>query len=456
MGRASLSSIEKLARGADGHFLARSYVTYFFTVVVACLILACIYHSLLSVAGYGFPWDTFLFMPEDRYNDWHNSVAAAATLDPYFAPRRALSVYFPFAYVVFLAGSGHFWAASAALYLAVSFGLLGGAVGYTWRRGRQAEGGPGEADAKELALLFLAVLLSYPVLFALDRGNLEVWIASMCVFYVAALGTRHEWLGFAALSIAIAVKGYPVAFLVLALARRSYLSTVLCGLAAVALNLFALAMMKGGIVHNVQGWMLNLGAFQQLYVLGPNSLFATSDPYNGIRSLVWIVPDAWRYLVPAGGAVPSIEAWSAAILRPYTALSFSFAVCGALFALAVPARNWQRVMAICLVVLLFPNVANDYKLCMLLPGVLALVLEEDRSPRGWIALALACLLMVPKSYYFFAGGHIGVTNLINPVLLLVLAVVVIADGEAWRRFSLRRCPVVITEPGAAGSKGGDV
>lgn len=451
-----MNSAAKLRRDAGDHYPARSYVTYFFAIIVSCLALASIYHALLSHAGYGFPWDTFLFTPEDRYNDWHNSVAAASTLDPYFAPRKALSVYFPFAYVVFFLGSGYLWAASAALYLAVSIGLLAGAVGYAWRRSRRAEGDHGEADIKELALLFLAVLLSYPVLFALDRGNLEIWIASMCVFYVAALGTRHEWLGFAALSLAIALKGYPAAFLVLALARRSYLPTVLCGLAAVALSLVALAIMKGGVVHNVQGWILNLEAFQQLYVLGPNSLFASSDPYNGIRSLVWIVPDVWRYLVPADGAVPSIEAWSAAILRPYIALSFSFAVCGVLFALAVPARNWQRVMAICLVVLLFPNVANDYKLCMLLPGVLALVLEEDRSGRGWIALALACLLMVPKSYYFFAGGHIGVTNLINPVLLLALAVVVIADGEAWRLFSLRRCPVVIAEPGAAGSKGGGV
>ena len=454
LGRTTLSEPEDLGQHAVGDLSARSYVTYFFGVVVIGLTVACIYHALLARAGYGFPWNTFLFMPEDRYNDWHNSVAAAATLDPYYTPRRALSVYFPFAYFVFLLGAGLSWVANSALFLAVSFGLLVGAVVFTWSRGRPAAVAHGDADAKELALLLLAVLLSYPVLFALDRGNLEVWIASICVFYVAALGTRHEWLGYALLSLAIAVKGYPVAFLALALARRSYRGAVLCGLAAVALNVIALACMKGGIVHNFQGWLTNLGAFQQLYVLGPRSLFATSDPYDGVRSLVWIVPDAWKYLVPAGDIVPGVQAWSATILRPYSVLSLAFALCGAFFVLFVPARHWQRVMAVCLIVLLFPNVANDYKLCMLLPGVLALVLEQERNRRGWIALMLVCLLMIPKSYYFFAGGHIGVTNLINPVLLIALAAVVIVDGDAWRKVSLRRCPESAAAEYPAGSKGG--
>jgi hypothetical protein len=415
----------------------RSYVEIFASVVIGALVIACIFHAVVALSGYGFPWDTFLFNPADRYNDWLNSVAAAATLDPYYAPRKAVSAYFPFAYVVFLIGAGLSWAASSAVFLAVSCGLLAGAVAFAWSRERPKDPASGHRDAGELALLLLACLLSYPVLFALDRGNLDVWIGSMCVFYVAALGTRYEGFGFAALSVAIALKGYPAAFLALAVAKGRYRSSIFCAMGAVVLTVLALAGMKGGVVHNVHGWLANLGDYRRFYVLGPRSLFATSDPYNGIRSLVWIVPDAWKVFLPAGASMPSVQELSAPILRAYSVSSLAFALCGAIFVLAAPARHWQRVMAICLVALLFPNVANDYKLCILLPGVLALVLEQDQSRRGWIALLLTCLLMIPKSYFFFIGGRIGVTNLINPVLLIALAACVMVDRDAWRGVAIK-------------------
>jgi hypothetical protein len=127
-----------------------------------------------------------------------------------------------------------------------------------------------------------------------------------------------------------------------------------------------------------------------------------------------------------------VQNWSSPLLRFYSVFSFAFAAGATLFVLAVPARRWQRIMAICLVALLFPNVANDYKLCILLPGVLALVIEEDRRQRGRLALLFVCMLMIPKSYFFFPGP-IGITNILNPMLLVALAVCVFADRDAWRR-----------------------
>jgi hypothetical protein len=88
-------------------------------------------------------------------------------------------------------------------------------------------------------------------------------------------------------------------------------------------------------------------------------------------------------------------------------------------------------MAVCLLSIIFPNVANDYKLTLLLPGVLALLLDgRDKSRRAVLALSISCLLMVPKSYLFFRG--VGFSNLINPLLLLALAAVTIFDRRLWR------------------------
>ena len=119
------------------------------------------------------------------------------------------------------------------------------------------------------------------------------------------------------------------------------------------------------------------------------------------------------------------------MLAIYTPLCGLFALVSAAFVLAVPAAAWRRVTAICLVVILFPNVANDYKLCCLLPGLFLLLMSARYSRRDLISLSLFCLLMVPKSYYFFKGHSIAM--FINPVLLISLAWQVMADRDAWRR-----------------------
>jgi hypothetical protein len=89
-------------------------------------------------------------------------------------------------------------------------------------------------------------------------------------------------------------------------------------------------------------------------------------------------------------------------------------------------------MAVCLLVLVFPNVSSDYKLTLIFSGLVALLTDpESLDRRGRIAFALLCLLLIPKSYFFVYG--IGLTNLITPALLIAMSVCVLADRSAWRR-----------------------
>ena len=64
--------------------------------MLVCLSAALLYHAILGSMGMSWPWTSFLFMPQDRFNDWHNSVAQAASGDPYFFHGTpALAAYFP-------------------------------------------------------------------------------------------------------------------------------------------------------------------------------------------------------------------------------------------------------------------------------------------------------------------------------------------------------------------------
>lgn len=402
---------------------------YFTGFVIVGLLIATTFHIMMGQLGFGFPWNTFLFMADDRFNDWHNSLAAAATLDPYFATTRAISAYFPFAYLVMRIATGLPRLLATSIYLTISSGLLVLAVSISVRYLRDRGPRASERRMSDVGMTFilaLACFATYPVLFALDRGNLDIWIACLCTVYVACLRTRIAWFGLLSLAIAIALKGYPLAFLGLSVAERRYRDVVLTPLLAVGLTLAGLASLQGGVLHNLQGFIAGLAKYREAYVLEGNSLFGSSDPYNAMRTVK----------VFLGTPQSEIALWSTTLIKFYGPLALLFAVLAGLCATFVRMPYWRRVMIICLVAIMFPNVANDYKLTVLLPGLFAILFTADQDRDGVtpsVMLLLIGLLMIPKSYFFING--LSINNIINALVLATLAILAVSG--------LRRKAVII-------------
>lgn len=405
---------------------AQAVMRRFAYYVLCGLGCAVLYHAVLRWAGFEWPWNTFLFQPADRYNDWIHSVLLAASGDPYFfRGTPTLANYFPGAYLLFgIAGN---WSTALGLifYVGVGVGILMLAIfamcrlpnPASWHQ-RNATGAP--------VVLFLAIGGSYPVLFAIDRGNLDLWIAGFCTLFVATQNTRFALAGWAALALAIAAKGYPAAFLLLLVARREFRSMASCVAGVCAVSWIGLETFHGNLAENLAGLRVNLDLFYERYVLGDASLFGSSDPYNAARFAVWLL-DPMR----------PVEAVSAEVLTVFAPISALYLIISVYFVLAVAAAPWRRVMATCLIAVLFPSVANDYKLCCLIPGVLALLMSRVSGRREVIAFWLLILIMIPKSYWFIRGHPISM--FINPLLLIGIAYQVLADHVAWRR-SLRMLP----------------
>jgi hypothetical protein len=387
--------------------------------------IAVAYHAAMKSAGLQWPWTSFLFSQGDRYNDWHNSVAQAASGDPYFfRGTPALAAYFPGAYLIFGLAANLGRGASTLLYVCISEILLFAAVASMYAANWAWGGEPARRGRFELPLLLvLALQCSYPLMFAMDRGNIDLWIACGCTIFVATQTSRCRYLGLTLLAFCIAAKGYPAAFLLLPAARRDWTGLVFCAAVALCLSLAGLLAFRGGFSHNLAGLQVNLNLFYQRYILGEGSLFASSDPYNAIRLQLSGLASVPR------PEVPRLEWVSTDVLTVYSPFIFLYALLSAWFVLAVPVPAWRSVTAVCLVAILFPNVATDYKLCCLFPGLLLLLMSDSYSRREFIALGLFSLLMIPKSYYFFNGHPISMY--INPALLIALAWQVLGDRTAW-------------------------
>jgi hypothetical protein len=55
----------------------------------------------MAYFNFGYPWDTFLFKPWDRFNDFFHHYFATQGLNPYSPRTGEFGDYFPAAYVLF-------------------------------------------------------------------------------------------------------------------------------------------------------------------------------------------------------------------------------------------------------------------------------------------------------------------------------------------------------------------
>ena len=404
-------------------------IKLFFVIMFVGFSFACCYHSILDLFGMPWPWNTFLFNPEDRFNDWYNSVAQAASINPYYSSNHALAAYFPVTYILLKVAVGYSSVTSISIYFAISIGLLVLSALLLRTQFLLNSFDYSVQSIKDSVLLVFSCLISYPVLFALDRGNIDIWIALLCVLFIVTQSTRLEVVGLICLSLAISMKGYPASFLLLLVLDRKYRSLIFCIFSVIMMTGLTLYFMWYGFDQNLNGFINNLNSYYRDYVVGGASLFASSDPYNAVRLIIIGIIKIWRKLILPNNVPLSLEAVSESILKIYSLLSLSFAAIATFFVLAIHAKRWKKVTVICLIALIFPNVANDYKLCFLFPGLYLLLTENKFSRSEKNSFALLCILMIPKSYIFIQGKPISM--LINPMLLIALAYQVMGDRQSW-------------------------
>lgn len=400
---------------------------YFFLIMAIGTSLATVFHLTLGYFNLSYPWTTFLFNPGDRFNDWHNSIVHAAYFNPYEAPEPAIATYFPFAYVLFKLGIFETRVHSLLVYFSISFGLIFMAAYQAAINSKK--------KISDTYFLIAGTALSYPAIFAFDRGNIDIWIAFLCAIFIINSQSNSTKFGCICLAIAIALKGYPAAFVLVYLREKKWSYAAVCILLVTALTIIPLYFLWGGFSTNLSGLKKNLELYKSIYVLGSGSLFASSDPFNAVRLIFEVCQSCIQKIIPLPGdwVNVNLHLFSSKLLEIYTYFSFILASICALFALFSSAQEWKRTLSICIICLIFPAVTNDYKLNIIFPALYLLLEYRDRSKSAKIIFALICALLIPKSYYFIDGRSISM--LINPILIIAILLLTVCNKNDWKIFA---------------------
>ncbi len=373
-----------------------------------------------------------LFTEKDKYMDFFNQILYARDLNPYIKGPGFDSPLF--LYVIhYIAG---FFPASAnsplefrymtqgkilfAGYIAFSLAIFAAAFNELLSNYK--------IEIKNRLLFYIAFILSYPVIFAVDRGNYVLLTAAILSMFVVKFIKKRTFTAAILLGIAAALKYYPAFFVIIFLVNRKWKETLVFALTAAFLFLFCLGQFQGGLFLNLKMLLKNLAYHQSAGLDSSVDLLAHNTS-------IYMLFD-----IPAVALLRnSHDKIAAALFVIHGKIKYlAYLLIGTVsLACFIPRMKAHDIfLLISSGVLLFPLVAGDYMIPIIaLPAVLWILSEPDNYVIPW----LAGLYMVSKRYIAFYNGalaSITVQSLISPLILLAIAAYIIwlRGGYLTERF----------------------
>ena len=355
------------------------------------------YHYVLSnYNGLGYyPYNTFLFNPADKFNDFYNIYKATIDLNPYAAP---VSVYFPFTFIVVylftLLHNDHL-----ALYV-FTFIFLAFLITYVYRAI------PSVKKSEKSMDTFILIFMSYPVLFNLDRGNWESVLFVFLVLFLYYYQKKDDLKSVFFLSLAISMKLYPAVFIVLFLADKKYRNILYTGISVIVITMLSAFMLEGGVAKSLLGLKNNLENFRNAYIMSDHGLQHNASLYGVIKIM----------------KLP---------LNYYSVLAVVIFALIAAYVILKEDIYWKRVTFLVLSMILLPQVSYDYKLIHLFIPLL-LFLNHAKPCKSDLVFALLWgLLLIPKDYYLISGD-ISIAVLFNPLIMVMMISMILLDRHALK------------------------
>jgi hypothetical protein len=256
--------------------------------------------------------------------------------------------------------------------------------------------------------LLLLVLTSYPIIFCIDRGNLEIVIAIGVSLGMWAYCKDRTWLAAVLWGVSGSVKLYPLILLAMFFSRAQ-VRQFLAGLAsAVCATLLSLLYLGPDLHTAAQGIFVGLGAFFKMYTLQFEPWIGFDHSLFALLKIVTLAPVShlaalWHnYFVVCAVSVIALYIWRIRKL---------------------PVVNRLLFLTICSILL--PPTSWDYTLVQLYAPFAALIFVAidagDSVVAGLVpAFVVFALLFTPTNFLFLGGA--GLSAQIKCLLLITLLV----------------------------------
>jgi hypothetical protein len=370
-------------------------------IIIAGFSLAVFYHYVLGTyLGLSYPYNTFLFRPDDRFMDFFNMLVS-----PY-VDGKLHTVQFPFGQR--LVQSFALLPAKVAfevfLIIFLSFFLY---VNYSNLN----------TSIKEQTIknVFVFSFLSYPFLFLFDRANIcELFVFIFLYLFIRFYGKQKTIISVIFLSCAIAMKLFPAVFLVLFLSDKKYKEVLYTVLLVMIITMCGYLSYDGGLMQNIGAHIFTLNGYTGDYTVGNEGLYFGSSLWGLVKVIVKII---------------GLNYPATLIARVYSITSFILFALVALYIIFKENTFWKKVALLVFSMNLFPFVSGDYKLIHIFIPLFLFVNSGDADKFDFLYTILFGLLIIPKAYFHYANiPEITSSIIINPLLMAIFMILLILEG----------------------------
>jgi hypothetical protein len=421
----------RLAQASDGLRLLRSSgkpmlneerISLLVLIIVVGFSIAVVYHYVM---GYylGKPWpvNTFLHNPGGRFFDFYLLVRQSAALDPFGQDIGGFSGS-PFGQSV-----GYLFSLiqPALLRLPIFFGSFFAV--FVPMVKHHLYGLKSRLTSYQLLAIFVIVFLTYPVLFGLDRANLDLLVLP-CFFLFAFTYERQKYRASTVfLALAIALKPYTAILTMVYIFDRRFKDGLLVIFNAAFLTVLSLSLFKGGLFAETRNYFSALSGAANLLSGGSQQYF-TSDLYSLLTVVIKFVGDTLNI----GSAETTMYLPAHPEARTiYTIIAVIVSIYFVIHLWKEPKPLWKAMAVLTILIILLPINSHDYRLIYLFVPMLMYLAANERRRNDLLIVILWGLLLVPKNYYSLQlqlplqiiGQNIGMV--INPLLLIGLLVCII-------------------------------
>lgn len=261
------------------------------------------------------------------------------------------------------------------------------------------------------------LVLSYPTLFAVSRGNNDLYLVPIVLLW--ALLMRHRKFGLVALVAAFAFALEPVmlALVIISFFSAKRVTVVWFAGSSVAFWLSPVLFGERNLREYFVHFLNLLEVYRRDYIIGDGGLLFSNSLWGFFKTAIWALDPA--------SEVEQRTALLEAFYSLYPALLAISLV--ALAAMVYSGMNWMRALAyVAVVIVVFGPVSATYKLVLLSVALIVLYAGGQRFSRVELFLWLVALSPKPLVVVSTASGvPVTLDTVVNPLLLIVISVLLI-------------------------------
>jgi hypothetical protein len=359
-------------------------------------------------------------------------IEACKYLDPYGLQNKLPSVYFPasniFFYLVFALCKMNINISIIffiSLFLLLFFLILRKNI---------------IASKEQSIFLFIAILISYPVLFSIDRLNLELYLFIFIFLFIYFYKKNQYIIAVTFLSLAICMKLYPALFLIILLKKKAYKPIIFTIILCFFITLVSLSLFKGGILINVNKLLFNLNDFNNDYE-GLSGIQHNLSIYGIIKIGMLFI---YKYLFNYENNIIN-DLVNANLKIPYLSFVFIYFISISAYILFIEKIFWKKIFLIISMFILLPHVSFDYKLLYFIIPIVLFLQNKDLENKSTTYSILLSTLMIPNAYFYLISD-VSIGVIINPILILTISFLIISEnkknislkfGELYSNFKIK-------------------